>query len=193
MCCSNAILCMHFSHSAWFESNYLHNIYPTAIRAEMFHLITWNISQNIFTCLDDLKHLKLQDATVALEQTPKSVGHLPSKQIGLTGRRRCYRTASWQCENEPLWLGGCWAAGTGGRCAWISVAVIIIGEERERQTENKFMPPKCTMKHSGTDVWAMSGNLTLLRGSLTICDLLLEMILRAGRNTMVMQLLYFLK
>lgn len=90
-----------------------------------------NYSPKHFTCLNDLKDLKLQDAKVALEQTPKNVGRLPSKQIWLTGRRRCYRTASWQCENGPLWLGGCWAAGTGGRCAWIWVAVIIIGEGRE--------------------------------------------------------------
>lgn len=86
---------------------------------------------------------------VAIEQTQKIVDNvepLPSKQMWLTGRRRCYRTASWQCENEPLWLGGCWAAGTGGRCAWISVAVTIIEEERETQTENKFMPPKWTIK-----------------------------------------------
>lgn len=62
---SNAKLCMHFSDSAWFESNYPHNIYPTAIRAGMFYIISQMqhkkkqkkriISQNV--CLDDFKNL----------------------------------------------------------------------------------------------------------------------------------------
>lgn len=39
----------------------------------------------------------------------------------------------------------------------------------------------------------MPGVLTLLRGSLTICDLLLEMILQGGKNNMVIQQLYFQK
>lgn len=60
-CRSNAKLFMHFSDSAWFESNYPHNNFPTAIKAGMFYIVSQIqhkkriISQNV--CPSDFKHL----------------------------------------------------------------------------------------------------------------------------------------
>lgn len=141
-CRSNAKLCMHFSDSAWFESNYPHNVYPTAIRAGMFYIILQiqheikrKKKKNYFPkCLPgwfQTFRSRIQKQSLNDYQNGDNTDRLQGKQVWLTGRRRCYRTASWQCENEPLWLGGCWAAGTGGRCAWISVAVTVVEEERD--------------------------------------------------------------
>lgn len=55
---------------------------------------------------------------------PYIFGRLCHSFSSLTGMRRCCHGPSLQLESRPLWMEGCWSAGTDVVCAWTSVAAV---------------------------------------------------------------------
>lgn len=50
----------------------------------------------------------------------------------LTGMQRCCHGSSLQLESGPLWMEGCWSAGTDVACAWTSVAAVQQGNNNKK-------------------------------------------------------------
>lgn len=132
-----------FSDSIWAEDQ------KTFFPGENDSALTWYFVLEAFTrpfltmeCQFSMSEPLWKQETHSSRLKPRRPGHFGhschSSSL-LTGMRRCCHGPSLQLESGPLWMEGCWSAGTDVVCAWTSAAAVQQSNNLKKSQGNKII------------------------------------------------------